>query len=890
MVAEDKSKAADKDVVMEDAPAAGADKGGKGGKADKKKKDEKEEELSEEDQKLKADMEMMVERLTDADLTIQKTALESMRTSIKSATSSMTSVPKPLKFLRAHYGTLKTAHSETLKDASCKMLAADIISVLAMTMGAEGDMDSLKYKLQGSQDDVGEWGHEYVRNLAREVATEFSQRQAADPDAGRPADLDNLIDQMVPYLMQHNAEHEACDLLIEVSRLGDVVPRCNEKTYPRVCLYLSSCAQYVPSPDDAEILSVAITVFRNFEQYSGAMRLALKLDNLELCSEILASCKDEAMRKQLGFQIARHTAAFQTPEGAEALEDVLASTALSESFLTLARDLDVMEPKTPDDIYSKATTGRAGNLPSSSVDSARKNLASTFVNAFVNAGFGTDKQVTTDGNNWIFKNKDHAMTSATASLGMIHMWDVDTGLSQIDRYTYSKEDQVKAGALLGIGVVNAGVKNDCDPALGLLSEYVDQANPTLRVSAILGLGIAYAGAARDEINEMLTPIVEDSTIGVRIVGYAALSLGLVYVGTCDADIAQSIMTTLMERPAEQLTDSHTRFLSLGLGLLFLGKGDAAEVTLEALKTIEGPVGKYAQLTVESCAFAGTGNVLKIQSMLHVISEVHDDEDADMTHKAVAVLGLALVAAGEDIGSEMVLRSFDHLLQYGDIETRRAVPLALGYLSASNPKIGVMDTLSKLTHDGDPEVAHGAILGLGMIGAGTNNSRIAALLRTLSTYYQKDVNQLFLVRIAQGLLYMGKGTMSLSPFHSDRLLMSPTGVAGLLTVLHAALDFKQTILAKSHFILYTLAVSMWPRMVMTFDEDLKPLPVSVRVGQAVDTVGQAGRPKTITGFQTNNTPVLLSYGDRAELATEEYIALAHVLEGFVVLRKNPDYKE
>ena len=45
---------------------------------------------------------------------------------------------------------------------------------------------------------------------------------------------------------------------------------------------------------------------------------------------------------------------------------------------------------------------------------------------------------------------------------------------------------------------------------------------------------------------------------------------------------------------------------------------------------------------------------------------------------------------------------------------------------------------------------------------------------------------------------------------------------------------------------------------TFSRDLKPLPVSVRVGQAVDVVGQAGRPKTITGFATHSTPVLLAY--------------------------------
>jgi hypothetical protein len=50
------------------------------------------------------------------------------------------------------------------------------------------------------------------------------------------------------------------------------------------------------------------------------------------------------------------------------------------------RDLDVHEAKVPEDIYkSHLTEGRSG--VAASVDSARQNLASTFVNAFVNCGF-----------------------------------------------------------------------------------------------------------------------------------------------------------------------------------------------------------------------------------------------------------------------------------------------------------------------------------------------------------------------------------------------------------------------------------------------------------------------------------------------------------------------
>lgn len=97
-----------------------------------------------------------------------------------------------------------------------------------------------------------------------------------------------------------------------------------------------------------------------------------------------------------------------------------------------------------------------------------------------------------------------------------------------------------------------------------------------------------------------------------------------------------------------------------------------------------------------------------------------------------------------------------------------------------------------------------------------------------------------------------------------------------------------ILGRSHYLLYTLAPAMQPRMLVTFDEDLNSLPAPVRVGLAVDVVGQAGKPKTITGFQTHTTPVLLAYGERAELATEEYIPLTPIMEGFVILRKNPDF--
>jgi hypothetical protein len=55
-----------------------------------------------------------------------------------------------------------------------------------------------------------------------------------------------------------------------------------------------------------------------------------------------------------------------------------------------------MEAKTPEDIYKTSSTDNR-NTFGANVDSARNNLASTFVNAFVNAAFGQDKLMTDEG-------------------------------------------------------------------------------------------------------------------------------------------------------------------------------------------------------------------------------------------------------------------------------------------------------------------------------------------------------------------------------------------------------------------------------------------------------------------------------------------------------------
>ncbi|KAI4135422.1 MAG: hypothetical protein LQ347_000677 [Umbilicaria vellea] len=862
----------------------------------KKGEDTKEEELNEEDQNLKTELEMLVERLKEQDTSLYKPAMEAIKSFIKTSTSSMTAVPKPLKFLRPHYEELTTAYDHW-PAGDDKSSLADILSVLGMTHGDEEKLETLKYRLLAPSEDLGSWGHEYIRHLALEIGQDYQRRLTDDVEY---QDLIDLARTLVPYFLSHNAEADAVDLLSELEIIEEIPKYLDDNTYPRVCLYMVSMVNLLTYPEDQQFLRTAHDIYKQYEKLPQAMVLAIRLNDLDLIYMDFDSTTDLALKKQMALLVARQQIWLDPPcdsEEDQELFECLHNTKLPDHFKSLAKELDILEPKMPEDIYkSHLESSRTAGL--TNVDSARHNLASAFVNAFANAGFGNDKMMLLEGgekNSWVWKTKDDGMMSTAASMGMLLQWDVEMGLDKIDKFTYAQEDQIKAGALLAIGILNSGVRIDSDPAMALLSDpdNIESKSVPMRMASIMGLGLSYAGTSKEDLLELLLPIVEDTGLDMQLSAMAALSLGLIFVGSSNDRVSEAIITTLLDEDRQkQLKDKWTRFMSLGLALLYFGRQEDVEVVLETLKAIDHPMAKPAAVLAEVCAWAGTGTVLKLQELLHICNdhiEDGDDKKGDELLQTYAVLGLALISMGEEVGQEMVIRQFGHLMHYGEPNIRKAVPLALGLTSPSNPQMKVYDTLSRYSHDNDNDVAINAIFAMGLLGAGTNNARLAQLLRQLASYYHRDQNSLFMVRIAQGLLHMGKGTMSINPFNTDRQVLSRVAAAGLLTVLVAMIDAKQFILAESHYLLYFIVTAMHPRFLVTLDEDLKPLQVNVRVGQAVDVVGQAGRPKTITGWQTQNTPVLLAYGERAELEDEEYISLASNLEGLVILRKNPAWE-
>src|SRR6266481_9699549 len=129
------------------------------------------------------------------------------------------------------------------------------------------------------------------------------------------------------------------------------------------------------------------------------------------------------------------------------------------------------------------------------------------------------------------------------------------------------------------------------------------------------------------------------------------------------------------------------------------------------------------------------------------------------------------------------------MHYGETVIRKTVPLTLSLLSALNPQLGILDMLSKYSHDNDLQVMLNAIFAMGLIGARSNNAWLAQMFQQLEDYYHKEADCCFMMRIAQGLVHMGKGTISINPFFSNCQIMSCTVVPGPLATLMAFIDLK-----------------------------------------------------------------------------------------------------
>ena len=850
----------------------------------------------------------MVEGLFLSDYDLRINSYNMLKHEITTSTSSMTSIPRPLKFIRTHFTEIKNFYEKfipaTEKDKTYKLMLSDLISVI-LTVVSEKDEEGneltiLSYVLSGTRKDITSWGIEYVRSLCSDIGQEYNIRL----EKGEPInELIDLVKMFAPYLIKQHCESDAIDLLIEVESLDEIKNFINENNYKKVCLYLLSIANYSADTDEyRNILELVYNIyFDKFGQYIDAMRVAIKIGNILYIKQTFIKCKDLLTKMQLGFILAQEGIFLDEEDTKIKIDnkiiDIMRNYKLTEYFKVLAKTLELLEPKHPEDVFKSHLEDKKSQNTKKS-ESYKINMAYSIASSFINAGYGTEVLLSKKDSDWIYKNKEEGIQCLIAGMGLVNVWDYLEGPNKVYELAGNKEQDTfkRSGRNIGLGLSLCGIKEENDLAIAVLLEELLDKNINIKISALFGLGLAACGTQNDKLFDPIREALQDFSYGFEVSAFASLTLGLIFIGSSNEDVFNDLFSILLSRnenaKGKLFENPFFVIYILGIGLLCLGKQTNNDFMIETLVTIEEfskEMRDYMKTMLISFSYAGSGNVSKVQELMQIIAK--SNEEINPKVQSIAVIGCSLIAIGEEVGTEMLSRSFNHFLQFGDINIKKTVSLAIALLNLSNPKVQVIDSLTKFCYDTDKTVSMNAIYSMGLVSSGSNHSRVGGLLRSLAAYYAEDSNPLFMVRIAQGLLHLGKGLISLDPIYSHKLLINNRALAGILITLFSFTETENLICGKHQFLLYSLALAMKPKLVITVDKNLKPVDdVQLMVGQAVDIVGQTGNPRTISGFQIHNSPAVINTGERCEINGEDIKTYSDVLEGVIIIEDNRKREE
>ena len=843
----------------------------------------------------------MVEGLFLSDYDLRINSYNMIKHEITTATSSMTSIPRPLKFIRPHFSEIKDFYEKfipaTEKDKEYKLMLSDLISVILSVVSEKDEegkeLTMLSYVFSGTRKDITSWGIEYVRSLCSDIGQEYNILLDKDEPTN---ELLNLVKTLAPYLIKQHCENDAIDLLIEVESIDEIKNFINENNYKKICLYLLSISNYSADTDEyRSTLELVYNIyFEKFHQYIDALRVAIKIGNPLYIKQTFIKCEDAITKKQLAFILAGEGIFLDEDDTSQIIDidtlEILRNYKQTDYFKVLAKTLELLEPKHPEDVFKSHLEDKKGQN-AKKIESSKINMAYSIASAFINAGFGTEVLLSKKDSDWIFKNKEQGIQCLLSGIGLVNIWDYLEGPNKVYELAGKKEADIykRSGRNIGLGICLCGIHDENDVAVAVLFEELLDKNIDVKISAVFGLGLAAAGSQNKALHETLIKVLEDFSYGFEMSAFVSLALGLIFIGSSDEDVYTDLFSILMSRnnagKGKIFESPFFVIYILGMGLLCLGRQKDNDFMIHTLVTLEEfskEMKDYIKTMLISFSYAGSGNVGKVQELMQIIAK--SNEEVNPKVQEIAVIGCSLIAIGEEVGMEMLSRSFNHFLQFGDINTKKAVSLAIALLNLSNPKVQVIDSLTKFCYDTDKTVAMNAIFSMGLVSSGSNHSRVGGLLRSLAGYYTEESNPLFMVRISQGLLYMGKGLLTLDPVYSHKLLINKRGLAGVLITLFSFTETEALICGKYQFLLYSLALAMRPKLVMTVDENMKPKDVQLMIGQAVDIVGQTGNPRTISGFQIHTSPAVINTGERCEINGEDFIPYSDVLEGIVIVKE------
>lgn len=78
----------------------------------------------------------------------------------------------------------------------------------------------------------------------------------------------------------------------------------------------------------------------------------------------------------------------------------------------------------------------------------------------------------------------------------------------------------------------------------------------------------------------------DPKSSAEVIGVSAIALGQIYVSTGNGEVTEAMITLLSEKSEKELSTPQAKMVALGLGLLYMGRQQEAEIASMSMVTFK----------------------------------------------------------------------------------------------------------------------------------------------------------------------------------------------------------------------------------------------------------------------------------------------------------------
>ncbi|KAF9764989.1 26S proteasome regulatory subunit RPN1 [Nosema granulosis] len=754
---------------------------------------------------------MILERLKETDEGVQEAALNMLIDLIKQSHSNNT-----LNF--QHFSDKKAEMIEIAnRNSTIQKRMYDVISAISII---GDDEDILKYRQMGDVIPLSEWGHLYVKKLVGCIVDSKNEKNK------------EIVEKCKEFLFKNNLEFEAIDFILEIG--GSFEEYVQPHNYKRVIQYLEEMQSFY----ELDLSGI-------YKKMGDHARFVAKEKDRTKVVEYARGIQEKQARRQVLYMLARMGIYYESEDPEE--RHILRNSHTPEIYQEVikALELDLVKKNTK---YSKFEKDLHKPIHQASFSPI------TITNGLIHIGFENDPiffPVHENENESLLQNVDYQailnsdipeLVTVLGSVGCLELWHPEKVLELLQEHIFSEGvSSKKTGSLLALALASSKIHDDS--FLGFLTDNLNSGEKVHVLPTLLGIQSMFAGSCDESLRSLLTPLLFSEVPEIGF--FTSFVLGSIFAGSADEEL-----TFMLNNDADHANYFY-KFQILGLALLFFKRSD--------LPTISTSL--HASILVRAFQHVATGDPQIVENIL--ADSFTGDTDALL--ESLAILGISIIGM-KDV--EMVSRIVTSSLLLESPHLKSVLPLAYSLLYPSNPQSQILDVLEKSLNSGD---SISTIYALGIIGAGTQNGRIQKALDQQLAYFYKDPKASSVLKISQGLLNLGKGLMSLSPFFYEKSFLCPKSFIGLFATTLLFLESP----SEDFYLFYLLVQSCTPKTIYTEKK------INIRIGNPVNTVGVVGDPRRITSMQTHTTPVILGSNERAEIDEEAYTTF---IEDVVVLKQ------